>query len=498
LLDKCENMARPLSVLYVTSELFPFVKIGGIADISYSLPLALKDEGYDIRVMLPKYGNMSERKNRIHEINRLRDLEIPLGKDIELATVKSSSVANPRTRVQAYITTNQNLFDQKKGIYTNPKTGEDYPDNDLRFIFFNRTVIQTCLTLNWAPDIIHCNDWQSGMIPAYVKTIFKDHFKNTKVIFTIHNSSSQGEFSLKGFAATGLDNEVKKNYTHKKKFNFLKGGLYYADQINTVSPTHAQELLQDKKFTNGLSDLLLKRKDNFTGILNGIDKWSWNPATDSNLADKYENNFSDFKKANKKALLKRYQLSYKEDIPVIGMISRLDEIKGIQLLIDALEDLMAEDIILLILGDGKSEIKSKLKELSKIHSKKFGIKFIYDEKLAHQIEAGSDFFLIPSIYEPCGLNAMYSLKYGSIPIVRKTGGLIDNVKEYTPKTKKGNGFVFSEAHPKDLVGAVKRAVELYKKSAELEKLATKNMEEDYSWDDRVEEYGRIYHSLIED
>jgi len=491
-------MAKPLSILYVTSELYPFVKIGGIADISYSLPLALKDEGYDIRVMLPKYGNVSERKNRIHEINRLRDIEIPLGKGMELATVKSSSVANPRTRVQAYITTNQNLFDQKKGIYTNPKTNEDYPDNDLRFIFFNRTVIETCLTLNWAPDIIHCNDWQSGMIPGYVKTLFKDHFKNTKVIYTIHNSSNQGEFSLKGFTATGLDNDTKKNYTHKKKFNFLKGGLFYADHINTVSPTHAQELLQDKKFTNGLSDLLVKRKDQFSGILNGIDKWSWNPATDSNIAAKYEDDFVEFKKTNKKALLKKYQLAYKEDVPLIGMISRLDEIKGIQLLIDTFDELMAEEVTVVILGDGKSELKTKLKDIAKKYSKKLAIKFIYDEKMAHLIEAGSDFFLIPSIYEPCGLNAMYSLKYGSIPIVRKTGGLIDNVKEYSPKTKKGNGFVFTEANPKDLVGAVKKAVELYKNYSELEKLAISNMDGDYSWDDRVEEYGKIYHSLIED
>jgi starch synthase len=491
-------MGKPLSILYVTSELFPFVKIGGIADISYSLPLALKDEGYDIRVMLPKYGNVSERKNRIHEINRLRDIEIQLGKETELATVKSSSVANPRTRVQAYITTNKNLFDLKKGVYANPKTNEDYPDNDLRFIFFNRTVIETCVTLNWVPDIIHCNDWQSGIIPAYVKTLFKDHFKNTKVIYTIHNISKQGEFSLKGFPVTGLDNEAKKNYTHKRKFNFLKGGIYYSDHINTVSPTHAQELLQDKKMSNGLNELLLTRKDNFSGILNGIDKWSWNPATDSNLAMKFENNFAEFKKANKKALLKKYQLAFKEDVPLIGMISRLDEVKGIQLLIDAFDDIMNENVNLVMLGDGQSDFKVQLKNLEKQYSKKFSIKFIHDEKLAHLIEAGTDFFLIPSLHEPCGLNAMYSLKYGSIPIVRKTGGLTDNVKDHDPKTKKGNGFVFNDANAQDLANAVKRAVELFKKPEDLEKLATKNMEQSYSWDDKVKEYGKIYHSLIED
>ena len=491
-------MAKPLSILYVTSELFPFVKIGGIADISYSLPLALKDEGYDIRVMLPKYGSVSERKNRIHEINRLRDIPIKMDKQTEPATVKSSSVANPRTRVQAYITTNHKYFDSKKGIYSNPKTKKEYADNDERFIFFNRTVVETCMTLNWAPDIIHCNDWQSGIIPAYVKTLFKDHFKNTKVIYTVHNISNQGEFSLKNFSLTGLDKEVKKNYTHRRKFNFLKGGLFYSDFINTVSPTHAQELLQDKKFTKGLNELLLDRKNSFEGILNGIDKWAWNPETDNYLSKKYEGDFRDYKLANKKAILKKFNLHYDEKVPLIGMISRLNENKGIPLLIEAFDELMNEDISIIMLGDGSPEIKDQLRNLSKKYSKKFNIKFANDEKLAHQIEAGSDFFLMPSLYEPCGLNAMYSLGYGTIPIVRKTGGLNDNVKDYNPKTKKGNGFVFSNANRNDLLDAVKRAVKVFGEPGEMDAIAKKAMESDHSWDDRVEEYGRIYHSLTDE
>ena len=491
-------MAKPLSILYVTPELFPFVKIGGVADISYSLPLALKDKGYDIRVMLPKYGCVSERKNRIHDINRLRDISIPMGKKEVLATVKSSSVSNPRTRVQAYITTNLEYFDSKKGIYSDPKTNIDYSDNDQRFIFFSRSIVETCLTLGWAPDIIHCNDWQSAIISAYVKTMFKEHFSKTKVLYTIHNMSIQGEFPLKGFATTGMDNDVKKNFTNKRKLNFLKGGLYYADYINTVSPTHAQELLQDKKYTNGLNGLIVKKQDEFSGILNGIDKWAWNPANDSLIAEKFDDDFQEYKQTNKNALLERFSLSDNENKPLIGMISRLDENKGIPLLIEAFDELMKEDLSIVILCDGTSELKDPLSDLAKKYSNKFSIKFTYDESLAHLVEAGSDFFLMPSLYEPCGLNAMYSLKYGTIPIVRKTGGLNDIVKDYISKTKTGNGIVFTKANSTDLVNAVKKALGLFQNPAELEVLALSGMEKDYSWDIGVEEYGKIYHSLIED
>jgi starch synthase len=218
-------MAKALNILFVSSEVYPYSKEGGLADVAYSLPLALRELGHDVRVMTPKYGAISERKNKIHDINRLKDIPIPVGPIFSQATVKSSSIQNPRNKVQAYITTNYDYFDSLKGVYTDPSTGSDYANNAERFIFFNRSVIETCITLEWFPDIIHINDWQTSILPALVKLKFADKFKKTKIVLTIHNISRQGEFALKEFAKTHLPDNAKDIYKFKNKFNFLKGAI---------------------------------------------------------------------------------------------------------------------------------------------------------------------------------------------------------------------------------------------------------------------------------
>jgi starch synthase len=491
-------MSKPLSILFVTSEALPYVKVGGVADVSYSFPLALRDIGHDARIMVPKYGSVSERRNRIHEINRLRDIPIPLGKHSDPATIKSSSINNPRAKVQAYITTSQKHFDSKKGIYNDVKTGKPYPDNHERFIFFSRSVIETCMILGWFPDIIHCNDWQTALIPTLARTTFSKEFKKTKFVFTIHNFNQQGEFSEKEFDITGLNPKVKAELIHKKMINLVKGALIHSDYITTVSTTYAQEILKDKQHSNELNIVLSKYSRKFKGILNGIDTWGWNPQTDAFITKKFASDFNEYKQSNKKSLLNKFGLIYSEDTPVIGMVSRLDELKGIPLLISAIDKLLQENIQMVILGDGIPEIKNKLKDISTKYPKKLKIKFGYDEILAHLIEAGSDMYLMPSELEPCGLNAMYSLAYGSVPIVRATGGLNEIVKEFKPESKKGNGFTFTNYKSTDLINAVKKALTLFKNKNIWDILVQNGMNGDYSWSKSVKKYDEIYRDIIKD
>jgi starch synthase len=491
-------MPKLVSILYITSELYPFAKVGGLADVAYSLSLALREKKNDMRVMIPKYGCVSERKNRIHEINRLKDLPIKIGDNTELVTVKSSAISNPRSKVQAYISTNANYFDSKKGIYSDPKTGIDYPDNDERFILFARSVIDTCIVLNWFPDIIHCNDWQTALVPGYARTLFPNKFRKTKIVLTIHNFSQQGIFPLKTFDKTGLPPEAQIHYKEKNNINFLKGAIYYSDAITTVSKSYALEILNEKKKRTELNDLLLDRKSRFTGILNGIDIWSWNPKRDIKIKKQFSNNFYDYKNTNKAHVLQKFGLQYNENIPLIAIVTRLDSQKGLSLLVEAAEKLFALDIQLILLGEGNPELRKEIGLLAKKYFNKFKVKFAFDEQLAHQIEAGSDMFLMPSLIEPCGLNAMYSLAYGSIPIVRATGGLKDIVNDYDFKTKTGNGFVFNEYKPESMIDAIKKAISIYKNKEEWEILALKGMNEDYSWAKSIEEYQNIYSSLFKD
>ncbi len=488
-------MSKPLSVLFVSSEVVPFVKVGGIADVSFSLPIALRDLGHDVRVILPKYGFVSERKNRIHEINRLKDVPIPMGKSTDLATIKSSSMNNPRTKVQAYVVTSYKYFDSKKGVYQNRKTGEPYPDNDERFIFFCRSVIETCLTLKWFPDIIHCNDWQSSLVPAMAKLLFPEEFKNTKFVFTVHTIREQGEFPLSTYEKLGFPESEKANFVNNNnKINFLKAGLIYADYVTTVSKTIAEEFKNDSKVTNGLNNIF-KNLKNFKGIMNGIDPWIWNPSNDKLIKTKFKDDFRAFKESNKKVLLSMFGLEYEEDVPTIGMITRLNEFKGMPLVIQAVDKLFKNKMQLIILADGLPEMKKQIDDLVEKYPGRIGFYYGHDEELAHKIEAGSDMFLIPSVTEPCGLNAIYSLVYGTLPIVRNTGGLSEIVTEIDTKKLTGNGFKFDAYKVTDLMKAVNKALDFYNETDKWQKVALNAMKVDYSWGKKAEEYDKIYQMI---
>lgn len=491
------SMAKPFSILFVASEIYPIAKTGGVADVAFGLPLALRDLEHDVRVMLPKYGAISERKNRIHEINRLKDIPIVVGDTQELATVKSSSIVNTRTKVQAYMTTNNHYFDSKWGLYSDPETGLEYEDNDERFIFFARSVIQTCLLLGWFPNVVHCNDWHTAIVPMYMKAMYPDKFKNTKVVFTIHNVSNQGVFPFKEtFRKTGFAENFAEDVKHKNKFNFMKAGLLYADHITTVSDTYAKELLADTELTNGLNAILKKRKDVFTPIVNGIDTTIWTPDKDKLITKRYTVDSLEKKADNKEALVEKFELEFKPETPVIAMVSRLVEQKGFSLLKQASEKLFAEDVQLLILGEGDKDIEDVLKALMKRYPDKLSVKIGFDEPLSHLMEAGADMYLMPSLFEPCGLNQLYSFAYGAVPIVRATGGLIDTVKEFDDKTKKGNGFLFNKFEAGDMLKAIHKALETYKDQDVWQHVVRNGMKEDHSWGNSSKKYEEIYRKLL--
>lgn len=482
-------MAKSLSILFVTSEVIPFAKTGGLADVSAALPLALTELGHDVRIVVPKYGTVSERRNRIHEIKRLKDIPIEVNGEETMATVKSSQVVNSRAKVQVYLVTNDKYLEPVKGIYTDP-SGKDYPNNDERFIFFQKAVLETCLKLGWRPDIIHCNDWQTALIPVLLKDLYaKDSFfSHTKSILTIHNLSYQGIFPASTFEKIGLPSKTlaSSGLEHNGQVNFLKGGIFCADTVTTVSPTYAKEILTSE-YGCGLEGTLKKQREKLIGIVNGVDTEVWNPGTDKLIETKYTVENLEGKFENKTALASRFNMSADIDVPIIGMIGRMVEQKGYDLLIGAIDEIIGLGAQLIIMGEGEKKYQTALEKAAKKH-KNIAVVTEYDESLAHLIQAGSDILLMPSKFEPCGLNQLYALAYGTVPVVHKTGGLADSIVDFNPKKGTGNGFVFAQYTPEAFIEAIRRATAMYKDEEKWEELVRSIMVEDHSWKASADEY----------
>jgi starch synthase len=492
-------MARPISVLFVSPEVYPFAKTGGLADVSYGLVMALRELGYDIRVMFPKYGCVSERKNHIHEIRRLRMMEIPIGDRVEQIAIKSSTMQNPRVRAQVYVTTNYHYFDSRKGLYADPQTGKPYPDNDERFLFFCRSVVEMCRFLRWFPDIIHYNDWQTGILGAYVRLLYPAEFRRTRLVFTLHSLADQGIFPPETLAKAGLPPTAAERLLHHGMVNFVKAGIEFADVVTTVSPSYAQEILTGEVETGSIGHLLAERHpETFVGILNGVDSTIWNPRTDPYLDYHYsEEDVESVKPLNKRQLLTRLELRYDPKVPVLGMIARLHPVKGIDLFLEVVPEVLARhDVQLVFLGDGLPEYRSALQKLQRQFPRRFALRLGFDEPLAHLIEAGADMFLMPSLQEPCGQNQMYSMLYGTVPIVRATGGLRDTVQDFNPETGEGTGIVFEEPTPQAFLAAIERALQLYREPELWRKLMKNGMRQDFSWRRSAQLYGEIYRTLV--
>lgn len=477
-----------MKVLFLSSEAAPFAKTGGLADVSGSLPKALKRLGIDIRVALPYYRMIREGPFETEIL--YEGVDVSVGRDSFQDDVYLTWMAE---NIPVYLINKDEFFD-RAGLYGTSR--RDYFDNLKRFVFFCKAVFVLCKKLGFGPDIIHCNDWQTGLVPAYLQTQFGSTplFSQTSSLFTIHNLAYQGVFSGDEFDFTGLAAHLFNPHGLEfwGKINLLKSGIVFSDRINTVSRRYSLEI-QTPEFGCGLDGVLRERKEDLYGIVNGADYTEWNPKTDPLIAANYDAEDLSGKMRCKKDLLQEFSLP--ESLarqPVVGVVSRLVDQKGFDLLAQIVDELMEENLGLVILGTGDPDYELQFHQIAERHPQKGGVKIAYDNTLAHKIEAGADIFLMPSRYEPCGLNQIFSLKYGTVPIVRATGGLDDTIVDYDPGTGRGTGFKFSHYRARDLLGRIRDALSVYQSREKWQRLMLQGMRADFSWERSATEYVNLY------
>ncbi|MBN2480157.1 MAG: glycogen synthase, partial [Bacteroidales bacterium] len=474
-------MAKSLKILMVASECIPYAMTGGMGDVVGSLPPSLLKLGADIRIVIPKYSFIST--DNFNIVPFIDTMGVWMGNRQEWCSVYKTITEKG---IPVYFI-EFNMYFAREGLYHDAGYN-DYQDNPKRFAFLSRAALQLCQEIHFMPDIIHANDWPTALIPAYLKVWHRGDpiLGNAASVLTIHNLAYQGQYSKEFYDYTGMG-EI--NFTPDKfechgAVNLLKGGIFYADFINTVSPGYARETLTPEGGF-GLDPFLIKKGDRYAGILNGVDYNQWDPETDTLIPANYDMDDLKGKSMCKESLQKKMNLDRDPDIPVIGIVSRFTWQKGLDLLIACIENILESmQVQFAILGSGDNNQESFFGKLPGLYPGKAGSYIGYNNELAHLIEAGSDFFLMPSVYEPCGLNQIYSLKYGTIPIVRTTGGLNDTVDLYDPETGSGTGFKFSELNAQALYQVILQAVETYyKDKALILRLIRNGMQQHFSWDD---------------
>ena len=488
-----------MKILFLTSEVYPLVKTGGLADVSYSLPREIQNQDHDIRLVVPFYSAIKEQYP--HSFEFLKTSYIYFGQDYYSGAIFHGYV--PSSSVPVYLIDSQQFFN-RRGIYN--ENGIDYPDNCLRFAFFCMQSLQMLKLIDFKPDIIHCNDWHAALAAIYLKTVLKDEdfFQGVKILFTIHNISYQGIFSPDKLPEIGLDESyfTPEHLEYWNNINLMKGGIMCADAVNTVSPTYCKEVHTDE-FGFGLEGVIQQNSARFHGILNGVDYSIWSPEIDRSIPKNYDIDHLESKLDNKLALQKELQLPVSKVIPLIGMVTRIIEQKGFGLIIPILETLLSkEEVQLVILGDGEKNIIQQLKAVQKKYPHRFVLITGYNNRLSHFIEAGADIFLMPSQFEPSGLNQMYSLKYGTIPIVRNVGGLNDTIIPYSSanmNNNTANGFVVT-SHTQDcLLKTINKALKLYHNDKESWHQLMKNaMNYDFSWKKAACEYISLYSKILQE
>jgi starch synthase len=487
------QVSQPLKIWFLASEATPFAKTGGLADVAGSLPAALKSSGADVRLVLPLYRTVREKGLEVRQLPER--LEIPLGE-----TRLPAALFQTRTEdgVPVYLIGREDLYD-RPNLYGNGLG--DYYDNLERFAFYCHGALRLAEALSFRPDVIHCHDWQTGLVPALLKGPYGDwpNFAGTASVFTLHNIGYQGLFPVEKLPMTGLS---RPDFFHPEgieywgRLSLLKAGIVYAGAITTVSPRYAQEI-RTPAYGMGMEGVLQRRRAFLHGILNGVDYRVWDPARDSHLPARYSPANLAGKRECKKALLREMGLaSSLVDRPLAGMISRLDAQKGLDLLLEILDDLLGLEVGLVVLGAGDERIRQALKKAAEKWPGRVGLKFGLDEPLAHRIMAGTDLFLIPSRYEPCGLTQMYALKYGSVPVVRATGGLDDTVLAFTAGDGQGNGFKFGPFASEDFLRAAGEAVTLFRDAGTWKRLMANGMQADFSWERSARTYLELYESLL--
>jgi starch synthase len=482
-----------MRILMVTPEANPFAQSGGLAEVIYGLAWTLTKLGHEVRVVLPLYRQV--RETGLPLTSTGHTLSIPLSWKNLSAEIFTAEIDH---NLRFYFIAQDALFN-REGLYGTAYG--DFEDNAERFIFFSRAVVEMMEALEMDCDLCHCHEWQTGLVPVYMRTLYGDRprLQRRATVYTVHNVGYQGLFSSFDLPLTGLGWELlsPKALEFYGQLNFMKGGLAFADLLNTVSTRYREEILTPE-YGFGLEGLFQERAHELYGILEGVDYDRWDPSRDAFLPTPYDREHLEGKQACKAALAKRFSLNLPPDRVLLGMTTRLFERKGIDLVENILDDLMSQEVGFVIQGTGEERHHYLLQEIATRYPEKMGLVIGYSDELAHQIIAGADIFLMPSRYEPCGLDQLYCLRYGTIPVVRATGGLDETVQEYDPETKGGTGFKFSSYTPAELMGAVRRALVLYQDRPAWEALMRQNMALDYSWNNTAgPKYLELYRLAVE-
>ncbi|HEY7745101.1 MAG TPA: glycogen synthase GlgA [Desulfuromonadales bacterium] len=479
-----------MNILLVSSEVAPFAKSGGLADVAGALPRALRRLGHDVRIVLPCYRTV---RQRFPLAETGIGIEAIIDGRLRRAEVRQTSLDD----VPVYLVDQSRYFD-RDGLYGTP-TG-DYPDNAERFGFFCRAVLELPRLLHWRPDVLHCNDWQSGLVPVLLRTAHRrdPFFAATGSLLTIHNLGYQGVFSAGVLDTLDLDPRLFTPATleYWGQISFLKGGVVFADRVNTVSETYCLETLTTE-YGFGFEGILRARGAAYSGILNGLDERQWNPATDAALARTYSAADLAGKAVCKRALQQELGLTVDPAIPLVAMVTRLDTQKGLDLVEQAWEGLLARQVQLVLLGTGEEKHMRFFAGVQGHHPEQISIHLEFDDSLSRRIYAGSDLFLMPSRYEPCGLGQLIALRYGSIPVVRRTGGLADTVIDPAEDAAAANGFTFGEPSPLSLLIALDRALALYRQPQAWPAMVARGMQQDFSWDRSAQHYLELYRQAKE-
>jgi starch synthase len=499
-----------MEVFYAAAEMVPFAKVGGLADVAGSLTHELARLGQRVTVCLPYYPSARAQTGGL-SVEPVAEITVPLGSETQLAVVHRARVGE--NGVELWLIEASAWFD-RPNPYVDPATGRDWPDNPERFAGFSRAILEACLALGRIPDVFHLNDYQAGLAAAFLRTAYQaTPLTRSAVLLSIHNLGYQGIFPSEAEATPGEQARATAKLARELGFspelvsplaplefygrmNFLKASIHFADLITAVSPTYAREI-QTPELGFGLDGVLRDRASHVLGILNGIDTEAWNPMTDPLIPANYGLTELQGKLENKQRLLAAVHLPLHPRLPLIGMISRMVDQKGFDLLARIADELFTEGRFrMVVLGSGMPQYESLCRELARRYPQHFAVAIDFNDPLAHLIEAGADFFLMPSRYEPCGLNQMYSMRYGTIPIVRATGGLADTVEEFDAATGQGTGFVFHAYEPGALRSAIERALAVYAKPGAMKRLITRDMQRDFSWAHAAGAYVRAYERAV--
>jgi starch synthase len=480
-----------MKILLASSEIWPFAKTGGLADVAGALPKALAKLGVEVRVIMPKYKGIEERGFPI--VYKNHRVSCPVSQ----TNVSAEVVESQYDGITVYLVEKDEYY-YRDFLYATQDG--DYLDNAERFIFFSKSIIEAIKATGYVPDVLHCNDWQTSLAPVFLGTIYQKDpvLSSISTLLTIHNLGYQGMFWHLDWHLLNLGWEyfTPDCLEFYGKINFLKGGIVFSDLVNTVSKRYSEEI-QTPEFGYGLDGILRTRKNDVYGIVNGIDYEEWSPETDKRLPANYSLESLAEKRRCKAALQETFSLPINPDIPVIASISRLADQKGFDLVASALDEMLGLDVQYILLGTGERKYNELFPELAKSHRNSFSIKIAYDDALAHLIEAGADMFLMPSLYEPCGLNQLYSLRYGTVPIVRAVGGLEDTIVDDPQRPSASTGFKFRDYTEEAMLEAIGRARKAYENRSSWLTLVKRCMQQDFSWEASAKAYCDLYEKAIQ-